>query len=114
MEFTATPATNEGILSLDGEITLPYAEQLKKLLVDALEASERVYIDTEAVIDIDLSCLQLLCAAHRSAADRGRQLILKLRRSEAFSAKILQAGLTRALDCDCVHESDCLWKGGNT
>ena len=113
MEFMATPSTNEGTLSLKGDITLLQAGQLKALLVRALEASEQVTIDTETVTDIDLSCLQLICSAHRSAVDRGRRWVLNPRRSEAFTARVRQAGLTNSLACNCTLESDCLWKGGD-
>jgi anti-anti-sigma regulatory factor len=113
MEFMATPNTKEGTLSLKGEITLLQAEQLKVLLARALDASEQVTIDTEAVTDIDLSCLQLICSAHRSALGCGRRWVLTPRRSEAFTEKVRQAGLTHCFACNYAPESDCLWKGGN-
>ena len=113
MDFTVIPGTNGGTLALDGEITLLRADQLKMLLADALEKFEYVRIDTEAVTDIDLACLQLICSAHRSAAGRGRHLTLTSPQSEVFKAKVLQTGMMYCHNCDHAIETDCLWKGGD-
>lgn len=113
MKFSVAPDTKEGILTLSGELTLLQAEQLKMLLAQAVDASECVRINTEAVTDIDLSCLQLICSAHRSAVNRHRQLVLTPHQSEAFMTKVFQTGLMCCHDCDFDIESDCLWKGGD-
>jgi anti-anti-sigma factor len=109
MHFTIVPDTNEGILALSGELSLLQAEQLKMQLTQALEACGHVRIDVKAVTDIDLASLQLLCAAHRSAGSQGKQLALMPQPSEAFRARVVQAGLTHRDGCG---QSPCLWSGG--
>ena len=111
MHFTTVPEPNEDILTLNGELGLLQAEQLKMQLTQALEGCGRLRIDAKAVTDIDLACLQLFCSAHRSAVSRGKQVTLSGQPSEAFRGRIVQAGLMRRDGCNHVAGSPCLWNG---
>lgn len=114
MQFAATPGKDEGVLLLEGELTLLNAEQLRDNLARAIDSTDRVIIDTDAVTDIDLACLQLLCSAHQSALSLGKQLVLHVPLSEVLTSKVAQAGLKRPFQCDSVSETECLWNGGKS
>jgi anti-anti-sigma factor len=112
MHFKAVQDKKEGILSLSGELTLLQAAQLKAELLQALASSERVTIDIQALEGIDLACLQVLCAAHRSAVGRGRQLALSPPSCEAITTTADQAGLMRCHACTGTGENICFLNGG--
>ena len=112
MNFKVVQDKKESILSLSGELTLLEAAQLKVELIQILDSSERVTIDTQTLEGIDLACLQVLCAAHRSAMERGRQLALSPPSCEVITATAGQAGLMRCRACTGVGENPCLWNGG--
>ena len=61
---------------LDGDLTLQNAGSLRKAFLKALVESDDVSLVFKNVRDVDLSCLQLLCSAHRSAARLQKRLVL--------------------------------------
>ena len=64
-------------LCLEGELTVSNAADLRQGLLEALEQSDRLELDMDAVTAIDLAGLQLLCSAHRTAVAREKSLTLK-------------------------------------
>lgn len=55
-------------LTLAGRLTIEHAGELRDALKKALEGTQSLEISLEGVEAVDLSCLQLLHSAHRSAA----------------------------------------------
>ena len=113
MQFKLTTSEEESVLSLNGELTLLHAEQFKAELMQALDSSRRVVIDTRGLSEIDLACLQLFCSAHRSALAREQELVLGTPRSDAFTRQIAQSGLIYGQLCGNDNHTDCLWNGGD-
>lgn len=75
----------EGVLAVAGEMDLYAAEELRRALVELLEAEGPARVDVSGAESWDLACLQLLYAARRTAAERGRRLMVE-GRGEAFAA----------------------------
>lgn len=113
MEFKLNTKEDESILSLNGELTLLHAARFKAELIRALDTSRKVIIDTEGLLEIDLACLQLFCAAHRSALAKGKELLLAPPHSEPLAQKIDQAGLGAGSLCGKEITGSCLWNGGD-
>jgi len=64
-------------LSLDGELTIYRAAELKELLLNALAAgSGDLEVDLSGVSEFDSAGLQLLMLAKKTAQQRGRELRL--------------------------------------
>ena len=64
-------------LSLDGELTIYRAAELKELLLNALAAGGGdLEVDLSGVSDFDSAGLQLLMLAKKTAQERGRELRL--------------------------------------
>jgi anti-anti-sigma factor len=61
---------------LDGEIKIASAAELKKFLLQALEARAEVRVNLEHVTDVDVTALQLLWAAEREARASGTEFRL--------------------------------------
>ncbi|RCK79105.1 MAG: hypothetical protein OZSIB_0447 [Candidatus Ozemobacter sibiricus] len=66
-----------GVLRLQGEIGLEQAKTVHHALVQALSQTSRLLIDLSQVTTVDLTLVQLLLAARRSAAEQGKALCLR-------------------------------------
>ncbi len=100
---------NQGDLTLDGDLTLSQAGELRTLLIKALINADRVVLDFGSVTDIDLSALQLLCSAHRSAVRLNKQLIFSGEWPGLFKQAVNDAGYARFAGCHLDCENSCLW-----
>jgi len=98
-------------LHIKGAATIECCEQLRTALLDALLKSQSLVIDVSQVTAIDVSGLQLLCAAHKSAILQYKCLSLGTVRSRAFLKHIEEAGFHCTLPATCLKNEGqtCLW-----
>lgn len=68
--------TTSQIVQLEGDLGLRDAPNLAERLLSALNAGGDVAINANALASADLTILQLLVSAHKSAAERGVTLAL--------------------------------------
>ncbi len=102
-------SNDKSTIHLEGDLTLPNAAELRTMLIKALIDADAVTIRFGDVQELDLSCLQLFCSAHRSA--------VRLKKQVQFAGtlpKILQetadvAGYSRLKGCHLDTEKSCLW-----
>lgn len=112
LEKTADKKTESVVLS--GDLSISRAAQLHALLKDRLLASDDVLISFEDVTGADLSCLQLLCSTHRTAAATGKRVLLEQPMPDLIRNLIHQAGFKRRNGCSFSPDTTCLcWEGGN-
>jgi len=78
------------MVRFDGSLTLPRAEAIRSTLAAALDDGAPIAIDCGGATDVDVSFIQLLLAARRSAAQRGASLALA-----APAAGVLRTALER-------------------
>ena len=64
-------------ISLEGSLTVASVEKYTKRVHETLKAAECVVLDLETAREIDVSFLQLLCAAVRYAREAGKRIELK-------------------------------------
>lgn len=100
-ESTQSPAA----LRLQGELTVWRAADLREALAAVLAGGGEARIDLGEVTGADAAGLQLLCAAHRSAAEKGVRLSVNLGGAVARAAE--RAGLRPRVGC----RAQCLWTG---
>ena len=62
------------VLKLESTLTLASVSEVREKLRAALASGDPITVDAEALDEIDLAGLQLLCAAHRGAARQGQTL----------------------------------------
>lgn len=91
-------------LALDPALRIEGAAAARVRLLEALEGADRVGLDLTGVEEADLTALQLLCAAHRLAASRGKELCLQ-GSSLALGRVAEAAGFARHQGC----RPGCLW-----
>ncbi len=104
-----------GKLTLQGELTIPHAGEFRSALSGLLkgEGNDCVSIHLEGVTEIDLSGLQLLCSAHRSAAKLKKRLTLSGVPQELFGQIMETSGYVRLKDCEIHGAEGCFWVKGD-
>jgi len=108
-----TTRKGKSFLKLDGEVNIARATDLKDALLKSLEKAETVEINLTDVTGIDLSCLQLLCSAHRTASKKGKILTIKDPTLPMYIEARKNAGFMYSKPCQFVTTGDCLWVGGD-
>jgi len=103
---------NAWLLTLEGAATAAEGESLKKVLLEALDKADHLTLDVAALETVDLSFLQMLCALHRSAQKRKKQVRMAPGRSRAFQELAGQVGFQRGVSCDDSKDGFCFWTEG--
>jgi anti-anti-sigma regulatory factor len=103
------------VLTLSGELTLPFALRLREVLSEAVSQADRVVtVKFKQVTDADLSLLQMLCSAHRAAVSRNIQLEIEGKTPEVLTGLIKAAGFQRHQSCRFSNDRrKCLWIEGD-
>jgi hypothetical protein len=83
-------------VDLDGSRTIRNAEDTRSLLMEALKRPSPIRLNCSAVDEADLSFLQLLFSARKSAEDAGKTLTLSHPASAPFLAAASRAGFATA------------------
>ncbi|MBI4847891.1 MAG: STAS domain-containing protein [Nitrospirae bacterium] len=102
---------DNNIVVITGEMTIQNASALRDALIQSTECAEHVILDLKDVTEIDLSCLQLLCAAHRTSVNSQKSLKLKQDYPEILKKAVTEAGYSRYFGCKLETEKSCIWKG---
>jgi ABC-type transporter Mla MlaB component len=96
-------------IELDGELTLPQADELKKTFLKALGEADDISIVLDRVLDVDLSLLQLFCSLHRSATQQKKHIKLEGNAPQAIKDAVDAAGFSRHAGCKLDLDKSCLW-----
>lgn len=96
-------------VDIEGELTVQHAAEFKACLLDALDRAQSVLIDLKAMEDMDLTCLQLLCSAHKSALSSGKTLTIDGGSPPHFERSLDLAGFSRSRGCTMDANNSCLW-----
>ncbi len=87
------------LLKLHDKLTIASADELKATLVAALDGGGDILLDATAVEQIDLTGLQLLFAAHKTAVRNGKTFAFaEGAASEVIDLAALRAGFARDAD----------------
>jgi ABC-type transporter Mla MlaB component len=105
--------SDEGVvLSLDGECTIEHAAPLKDVLQQAMHMGSEILLQLRGVTAVDVSFLQLLCAAHRRSVELDKHLAMDPCWSESLKDLARNAGYYRKVGCHKDPTRECLWQGG--
>ena len=96
-------------LQWSGDLTVRRIAELKAQMQKALAAARQVSIEIAAGAECDLTVLQLLCAAHRTASRQGKTLQLSGEVPEQFKMIMGLSGFSRHIGCARDHSGCCLW-----
>lgn len=107
MESTGTENTTR--LQLTGQLNVMRATEIREQLMAALKGFHQVEIALDNAATIDLSCLQLICSAHRTAIESGKVLTL-ITSDELLLAGVKKtAGFAAGTECIFNRKNSCLW-----
>lgn len=111
-DFRVTESYDGGELVLGGSLTIENASTLRTTFIKALmkEDDLSVCIDADAIVDV--SSLQLLCSAHRTALKLGKSITLRLLDKANFLGAVDNAGYIRRRGCARDKDGTCLLVGG--
>jgi len=96
-----------GTLTLEGEMIVDHAEELKGIVLDALQHSGTLVLDLARISKVDLFGLQVLCSAHRSALKTDQKMSIHGEQPDAFRDAIHMAGFNCSVAC--VADKSCPW-----
>ncbi|ALK08299.1 STAS domain-containing protein [Blastochloris viridis] len=83
-------------VTFGGALTVRHADQIHESFVDALRQHRHVVVDCSQATQVDLSFVQLVLSARRSAAAAGKRLSLAQRASGDLLDVLQRAGLVAA------------------
>lgn len=101
---------NKTKIVLEGELSIMYLQDLKDQFFRVLDEYDFVEIEVNKVTSIDISVLQLLCAAHRYACSKDKTLVLNKEISEDFKKAIVAGGFNNFTECLGSEKNGCLWE----
>ncbi len=81
---------------LDGALTVRTIANVRDVLLAALTDHQVVRVDCRAADAVDLSGIQILLAAHRSASEAGKQLVLAAPADGTLRSALEQGGFLDA------------------
>ncbi|MBE0504724.1 MAG: STAS domain-containing protein [Desulfuromonadales bacterium] len=97
-------------LQWSGDLTIRRIAELKGQIEEALATATHISIEIGADAESDMTVLQLLCAAHRTAARQEKSLQLCGKIPEQFRSVMNLAGFSRHIGCARDKAGCCLWK----
>lgn len=108
----APEAQGRQTLKVSGRVTIAQALGFQEELLGALAEADELQLDLSGVTAMDLSGLQLLCAAHLSAETAGKTLRISDGANEIFRGVAAAAGFLRHVGCARDTTCSCIWQGG--
>lgn len=61
-------------LTMSGDLTIRHSARLKRVLIEELERTDNLRLRFGDVDEADITLLQLLCAAHKSAQEKNKNV----------------------------------------
>jgi len=99
-------------LTLDGNVTIEHVAEIKDLLSQALFEFSKTVVCLDKIERIDLSGIQLFCAANRSFENSNKELSITGKNdSEGIKQALLEAGFDSLQVCPENLCEKCFWKG---
>ncbi len=102
----------EIVISSGNRLTIENVGEFARLVREGLEASQQVSVEFEPEIDIDITGIQVLCSACKTAAASGKTFSCSGPRSRALAEVIRACGAERHAVCTQNNNSTCRWFGG--
>lgn len=102
----------EIIITSGDRLTVENAADFSRIIREALEASKKVAIEFEATVEFDITGLQVLCSACKSAAAGGNSFSYHGLQPKALADIITSSGAERSAVCKHNNGSTCIWFGG--
>jgi ABC-type transporter Mla MlaB component len=100
------------VLRLEGDLGIEQAGELRELFVRQLVNLGPLKLNLDKVETAHVTCLQILCSAHRTFWGSGRSLTLDGSLPPRFSQALDDAGFNREKGCPLDSSRTCLFASG--
>jgi len=97
-------------VTLSGDLTLIQAADLRERLQGELANSNAIEVVFSEVGSVDLSLIQILCAAHRSARKAGKMMSLPAALPDTLVRLIDEGGFYGHIGCALDGRVACVWE----
>lgn len=104
-----TESGKEGVLSLTGDLTLVEALETQKILLEAIGEVDLLHIDLKEIESVDISFIQLLCAAHRECLFSKKKIFVQGDMTGTIKEFLERAGYSKQHGCLSGAQGSCLW-----
>lgn len=86
-----------GSVLLSGELSIENAGELKQLFLQAIAETRKIIVSWDDDIQMDLSCLQILCAVQKTASMTGHTLIFQKTIPKGLAETLKTCGLEKLI-----------------
>jgi anti-anti-sigma regulatory factor len=104
--------SGEIIITSGERLTIENAADFSQLIRDALDAASVVNVEFDPTVEIDITGIQILCSACRSAAQAGKLFSHHGSLPRTLIDIISVCGAGRHAICKHNNNSNCIWFGG--
>ena len=109
LDFKVEQSEGRKTLTINGDLTIQNATALQGILMSSMEGSDSLVIHLQNVTDIDLSCLQLFCAAYKTAEASDTCISFSGSCPDIFQKAAQETGFVYLPGCGADCEKSCLW-----
>lgn len=102
----------EIVITSGDRLTIENSADFARLVREALDASRNVAIEFEPTVEIDITGLQILCSACKTASAGGKTFTYHGQQPESLADIITVSGAERRAVCKHNNDLTCIWFGG--
>lgn len=115
MPLNSSVCENGEIIITSGDrLTIENAADFSRIVAEAFESSKSVSIKFEPAMEIDITGVQIICSACKSAAQSGASFSFEGPEPQALVDIIVSSGAGRHAVCKHNNDSTCIWFGGES
>jgi len=103
---------NPVVLSSGARLTIESIADFTRLVRDALDGAKSVAVAFESDLEVDITALQVLCSACKTAAAEGKSFSCSGPQPQALVDLIVAAGAEHHGACRSNNNNPCIWFGG--
>lgn len=104
----------EIIITSGDRLTIENAADFSRIIRESLDSSKNVAVEFEPSVELDITGVQVLCSACKSAAAGGKSFSYHGPQPKALAEIIISSGAERHAVCKHNNDSTCIWFGGTT
>ena len=113
MALNSSYRENGSIVITSGDrLTIENSAEFARLVREALDAVQTVQVEFEADVAMDITGVQILCSACKTAANSGKTFSYSGMQPKGLAEIITSCGAERHAACKHNNNSTCIWFGG--
>jgi len=100
------------IIAVNDNLTIENAADFARLARESLGAAASVIVEFGESVAMDITGVQILCSACKSAAAGGKAFLCQGLLPQGLAEIITASGAERRAACKHYNDSNCIWFGG--